>query len=439
MAKIYDMFNDLGLVRADNATDVDEKGEAKTLTQSAAQYMEIRLVESNLIAEVKEKIRISLPYNHDKVISDRLEANIKNQWGSSKGGLLGNAINVLAQKASISVGQTAATVTGSQAIGSYISNSALFEYDAGSTKKTLSIPFIVPLAAASKEKLYGGAAKRMRETFNFLQGLLYPKSSGLLMPPLMQVTIGGLYRSFFGFVTGVDITPTNSDMFLDPCTMQYYNMVYDGTITFSNLFMYYHGDGSNPNFDIDTTDKAVLFGDEIVTDAQARARTEYAPGGQFDPKGPGIFGMLYFGLNRDSIRTLYRENSRSIPAPDQTPADPNQYKGKPIPIITNIHMDMDPTIQETIKRAEFTVADGEKKNAAILILNEKNQQAYQKHVLENQSKGILPSLENIRSFKTEVMNNFAAFFEATNSNVPEPPKKVFTDKPRKVMGRELSE
>ena len=140
----------------------------------------------------------------------------------------------------------------------------MFKYDGGNTKKTLQIPFIVLLGLATKEKLLDKAAKKMRMIFNKLDGLLYPNDAIAYMPPLMELTVGGMYRSFFGFVTGVNIAPTNPDMFQNPATGEYFHSLYDGTITFENFFTYYHSGtagGVDSKWDIDNTTKDVLFGD----------------------------------------------------------------------------------------------------------------------------------------------------------------------------------
>lgn len=257
---VYDIFDDLGLAKADNPD-----GGTKTLSENdkgskaTPKFLEVRFTKSKLLGDEKEdstggKIeRISLPFHHDKAIADQVSAKIENQWSSAAGGAITNAI---ANKV-----QSLATTYANQ-ISSFLSQASMFKYDAGNTQKTLQIPFIVPLALASKSALLNNAAKKMRDTFNMLEGILYPGFWGLLLPPLMELTIGGLYRRFYGFITGVNISPSNNDMFQDPSSGEYFNMVYEGTITFSNLFLYYHGGGNeNEHFDIDSTNKAVLFGD----------------------------------------------------------------------------------------------------------------------------------------------------------------------------------
>ena len=259
-AGVYDIFDDLGLAKADNPD-----GGTKTLSENdkgskaTAKFLEVRFTKSSLLGEGDStggKIeRISLPFHHDKAISDQVSAKIENQWTS--------ASTVLASGVSHVVQNFMTSGGGEDQIGSFLKQASMFKYDAGNTQKTLQIPFIVPLALASKSALLNNAAKKMRDTFNMLEGILYPGFWGLLLPPLMELTIGGLYRRFYGFITGVNIAPTNNDMFQDPSSGEYFNMVYEGTITFSNLFLYYHDGGSgNDHFDIDLSNKAVLFGDE---------------------------------------------------------------------------------------------------------------------------------------------------------------------------------
>lgn len=439
MAKTYDIFKDLGLVRADNASDIDNNGEAVSLTQSRAQYMEIRLVESSLFGDSgPDKIRISLPYNHDKVISDRLDASIKNQWSSGGNSPFARWVGGQVQNFTVAANEG----TESNSIAQFISSQALFEYDAGSTKKTLSVPFIVPLGLASKQELLNGAAKKMRDTFNFLQGLLYPRHGGMLLPPLMQLTIGGMYRSFFGFVTGVDLTPTNNDMFLDPCTMQYFNIVYDGTITFSNLFIYYHGKGNNEYFDIDHATKAVLFGDDPLPERSVQVR-DGALAGQFSANSRGAEGVLHYGLSKSNVRQLFRENSYFISPPIIYPLLANDVKNKHIGVVNNEIMKASPKIQEARAKTEFVIAKGEILTEAKKRLNQKiikNYNEIKERAIKNGQKAF--NQQDIEEHQRACIQAFNEFYEETKSNtVVKDPSTVsaYQNKPRKAIIRELPE
>lgn len=301
-AGVYDIFDDLGLAKADNPG-----GGTKTLSENdkgskaTPKFLEVRFTKSDLLGEGDStggKIkRISLPFHHDKAISDQVSAKIENQWASSN--------TPLGKAVSNSIQNLMTSVNGESNIASFLTQASMFKYDAGNTQKTLQIPFIVPLALASKSALLNNAAKKMRDTFNMLEGILYPGFWGLLLPPLMELTIGGLYRRFYGFITGVNIAPTNNDMFQDPSSGEYFNMVYEGTITFSNLFLYYHGGGKgNQHFDIDLDNKAVLFGDYSLN------RADFYNGYVL-----GNTGVYYFSIDSDSranVSLLFHESSATV-------------------------------------------------------------------------------------------------------------------------------
>lgn len=301
----HDIFDYLGLTKADNRDKI--KGN-EPLKAYASSYMEIRLQESRFLSELPgPPINLSLPYNHEKVISDRLTASIKNKWGSGSSPLskfMGIKFQQGMSKIMPGAGSPGSV---SAAIANAISSYAMFEYDAGSTKKTLSIPFIVPLAAASKTALENNAAQKIRKAFNDMEGLLYPRHSGFLLPPLMELTLGGLYRSFFGFVTAIDITPTNNEVFMDPCSGQYFSMVYDGTLTFDNLFLYYHGSGGSDVFDIDNPSIEVLFGAEAFFSDSGNAK-KYTLGAASNgsPFVGNAGNVIFFGESKDSVRLLYQ-------------------------------------------------------------------------------------------------------------------------------------
>lgn len=319
---IYDMFDALGLVRADKInTNVNK--DAKTLSVDengnkniGAKYLEIRFVESGLFnSDRKGRTIISLPFHHDKSVSDRLQAKIENQWGSTDNPLM-RVVGNLVQSSTTGGGDWGSYMNG---VGEFLKTAALFKYDAGSAKKTLSIPFIAPLASASKSALYSSAAMKMRNIFNALEGMLYPQGSGFFMPPLMELTLGGMYRSFFGFITAVDIMPSNNEMFQDPCTGQYFNMVYEGTITFDNLFLYYHKGGSGGLWDVDIQGtKAVLFGEQNLEGFDFYKKFSIASGQ--NANATNVNGVYYFSENENSranVSLLYQgENSLKIEITD---------------------------------------------------------------------------------------------------------------------------
>ena len=274
------MFTVLGLTEADdNVTTISRTvGEAisevnkkpRSLLPEKAQFLKITLDESYLMNPKKKKdedrYKIVLPYHHDKSIQDALNAKITNNWESINNGTVGSFIARKVQDFTATSGFT-------NTLLAFMQDNVMFKYDGGSTKKTLNIPFIVPLGMATKEKLEKGAAQDIRFIFNKLQGLLYPNDSIAYMPPLMEVSIGGMYQSFYGFVTAVNIKPTNPDMFQEPYSGQYFHLVYDGMIQFENLFTYYHGEDAEGKWNIDNTEVEVLFGRDSYRKREQDAKT----------------------------------------------------------------------------------------------------------------------------------------------------------------------
>lgn len=252
-----DIFKALGLKKADSNSALGQTDTANPIPY----FMPITFNAAGIMNVEGTAINIVLPYNHDKGIQDSVSARITNQWGDSQSNALSNYFSKKAQ-------DLATTLPGIDKVSGFIRDSLLFKYDAGSAKKTLTIPFIVPLGLATMEKLKKDhAAKEMRKAFNKLQGMIFPTNSAKFMPPLLTMTIGGMYQSFYGFITNVTINPTNNDMFQDPDTGEYFNLVYDGTITFENLFIYYHNNNTTgaDKFDIDSSTIEVLFGSEELT------------------------------------------------------------------------------------------------------------------------------------------------------------------------------
>lgn len=295
---LYDAFDALGLTRADNNTTGLGNDKYKTLDQATAQYMEIRLVESDLLQgneNNKQRIIVSLPFDHSKSINESLNARVENTWASKNSNVLGAMISNVVQNVT-----TDTNIKTLGDLGTFLKENTLFKYDAGSTQKSLQLPFILPLALASKEKLYDGAAVELRKILNGLEGLLYPGTNLNFFPPLMELTLGGLYRSFFGFVTGVQVTPSHEDMFMDPCTGQYFNMVYEGTLTFQNLFIYYHDNTTDSHFNLDNKNGAqVLFGDDALEDKQVY--NQYALTSVFNAGSGGASSVAYFGDDRMAV------------------------------------------------------------------------------------------------------------------------------------------
>jgi len=292
-----------------------KKAEGSGVTKNSGhpEYLPIKFKQSELIERKGSisRVEFTLPFHHEKTITDNVSTKFNNTWGSLLSGTLGiNAANMAQSlvtggfnKAkdyieSKDLGDTIKNITESTL--SFATNKMMFEYDAGSTFKTIQVPFIVPLGAAEYKKLENGACKEVRKVFNTLEGTIYPSANVNYYPPLLEMTIGGMYRSFFGFITGVNISPTNNDMFMDPCTGEYFNLVYEGTITFSNLFMYFH-ESSDPHFSIDQTGREVLFGDAALHDNPQYGYNINGKGQQY--LGRSDVSILFSGYNSSTSYT----------------------------------------------------------------------------------------------------------------------------------------
>lgn len=120
-------------------------------------------------------------------------------------------------------------------------NFAMFSYDTRNLRKTLSLSFIIPVTMATKQV----RIEDIRAYLSNLQGMVYPTSlTGLMYPPLMSLTIGGMYKRFFGFITEVSIEwgvqgefiHLNNNQALDLDSV--FPQVIKGQIKFENLFTY---------------------------------------------------------------------------------------------------------------------------------------------------------------------------------------------------------
>lgn len=121
-----------------------------------------------------------------------------------------------------------------------IGNIVQFTYQTSSLKKVLNINYIIPVTAATKQV----NLDEIRQYLSFLQGMLYPSGlSGYTYPPMLSLTIGGMYTRFFGFLTevAIDWGPNGEFVHYDENGSDQYGVfpqIIEGSIRFESLFMY---------------------------------------------------------------------------------------------------------------------------------------------------------------------------------------------------------
>lgn len=162
-------------------------------------------------------------------ISDGVNVSMTRRWDSDLP--IGSTINSIMTKLGLAE----------------LGNIASFKYDASSLAKTISLNFVYPYSNSKYD------ATTMRKMLSNLQGVVYPRGYGFLYPPLLSLTVGDLYKGFYGFITAVDI------VFKEDWTEKKgtYPLWLEGTIKFQNLFNYYWGEGGGSSFNF--KNGAVLF------------------------------------------------------------------------------------------------------------------------------------------------------------------------------------
>lgn len=134
----------------------------------------------------------------------------------------------------------------------------LAKYDPSGLNQTLSFDFILPLINTQKQydKHF---VNTTRKYLGALKGLCYPRLYAMGMPPMMKVSVAGLYKGFTGWVNSVSIR-TSEDLIAIGDEM--FPLVITGTIKFINLFSYNWNPKSENNmlvFNL-SNNPAILFG-----------------------------------------------------------------------------------------------------------------------------------------------------------------------------------
>ena len=138
------------------------------------------------------------------------------------------------------------SISGNDKLSQGIMNLAMFSYDTRSLRKIISLSFIIPITMATKQvKL-----EDIRGYLSNLQGMVYPTTlTEMMYPPLMSLTIGGMYQRFFGFITEVSIEWGTGGEFIHLNNNKELNedsvfpQIIKGQIKFENLFTYDWGSG----------------------------------------------------------------------------------------------------------------------------------------------------------------------------------------------------
>lgn len=92
--------------------------------------------------------------------------------------------------------------TFSDIIPDSISKILLYEYDTSSLRKEVNIPYIIPVTGIMGNVQ---AIADIRQGLNLLQGMVYPRKSGIAYPPHLALTIGGMYMRLKGFISSVSV------------------------------------------------------------------------------------------------------------------------------------------------------------------------------------------------------------------------------------------
>lgn len=109
----------------------------------------------------------------------------------------------------------------------------LARYDPSSLNMTLSFDFMLPLISLSAYP--SNFVQDVREGLGALKGIVFPRSYGFSYPPLVKVTIGGLYKGFKGFINDVNIRTSEEVVDVNG---EMFPLMISGTIRMINVFMY---------------------------------------------------------------------------------------------------------------------------------------------------------------------------------------------------------
>lgn len=132
-----------------------------------------------------KSLHIRLPLNPSK-ISDQVSVSFKRRLENTAAAA---AANILAGSFS-------------DIIPDSISKILLYEYDTSSLRKEVNIPYIIPVTGIMGNVQ---AIADIRRGLNLLQGMVYPRKSGIAYPPHLALTIGGMYMRLKGFISSVSV------------------------------------------------------------------------------------------------------------------------------------------------------------------------------------------------------------------------------------------
>lgn len=142
-----------------------------------------------------------------------------------------------------------------------------YEYDASSLTKEVTVPYIIPVTGVGN----GGYQKvpELRRGLNILQGMVYPRLAGMLYPPHLSMTIGGMYAKLKGFIKSVSV---EFDENVTDISGVKFPLLITGSITFTCLqaFSWDNVDLAGNTFFGDKAkyfilkDSTLLFGEENV-------------------------------------------------------------------------------------------------------------------------------------------------------------------------------
>lgn len=232
--KYYSFFDLLGLGRANNGAKFNSF--IPIVLKVDSPYMgEVTSKLENLVIELPMKGGVSISDNVSVQFNRRLDSSLP--WSN----LIGEFVS-----------KTAQSISNDEGVAMGLGNFAQFTYNTSSLRKILNLNFIVPVAASTKKV----EINKIRAYLTMLQGMLYPTDlTKLYYPPMLSLTIGGMYTRFFGFLTEVNIEWGPQGEFVNynninksqntfentqtgSSNQDIFPQVIEGTIKFENLFSY---------------------------------------------------------------------------------------------------------------------------------------------------------------------------------------------------------
>lgn len=194
------------------------------------------------IGQITDAVSVSYSNKNTKLINRILGQAVSTMFGSLGG-------------SPTDTGNTASR------IGEEASKYFLASYDPGSLNKRLDLEFILPLVGTTYNVRMANNSgeefvKRLYNYLGALQGIIYPSNYGFSTPPMVRVTIGGMYKNFKAFIEGVTLRSSEELINVGGSMIP---LIYYGSIKFINVFMYGWDFGLLEDFNL-SNDPSILFG-----------------------------------------------------------------------------------------------------------------------------------------------------------------------------------